>query len=40
MKSFPSLGPTLPRSKPLNLLEGIDSLSDNLISSPLIEFAV
>ena len=34
MKSFPSLGPTLPCSNPLNLDPGMLSLSDNLILSP------
>ena len=39
IKSFPSFGPTLPLSKPRNLLEGIFILSDSFISSPLIEIA-
>ena len=39
MKSFPSLGPTLPASNPPSLLEGMVILSDSLISSPEIEFA-
>ena len=40
IKSLPSLGPTFPDSNPLNLLEGINNLSDNLISSFVNEFAV
>ena len=40
MKSLPSFGPTLPLSKPLSLLEGIESRSVNLTSSPVIDVAV
>ena len=40
IKSFPSLGPTFPPSNPLNLLDGIVTLSESLTSSPVIEFAV
>ena len=40
IKSLPSFGPTLPLSKPRNLLEGINSLSVSLISSPVIELAL
>ena len=33
MKSFPSFGPTLPPTNPLNMLGGMYILSDNLTSS-------
>ena len=35
----PSRGPIFPRSKPLNFLDGTNNLSDNLISSLVIELA-
>ena len=40
IKSSPSFGPTLPDSKPLNLLDGIVIRSDNFISLLFIEFAL
>ena len=40
MKSLPSFGPTLPRTKPLSLFEGIESRSVNFTSSPVIDVAL
>ena len=40
MKSSLSFGPILPAANPLNFLDGINNLSDNLILSFEIEFAL